>query len=408
MGPATAQHATTAGATRSPTALPGSWGSHRRSAIGRPRGAAVAPCASSAQDAGISEMRPLGKSGLSVSSMGIGSRKWGDTSEGYGSRFTEEDLSLVFETAISMGCTFFDCDETYGYQSLPAGQQAEQLLGRQKALWSHPARPEIIVGTKYCPLPWANSFVGGEVRGGKEGMVPALQASLERLGSEKADLWQIQNPVDARNAEFMEGLADAVEMGLVRSGVCLPGRLAHTSPLCSSSLRIDTHTHQSFFNPSESSFVQVRAVGVSNFNTQQLEDAIEALGKRGIPLASNQVRYSILHRAPERDGMLELCQQADVALIAHSPLDGRLAAAPDTLPPDEAAIMKLLEFLGAVAHGGKSAAQVALNYLLCKGAIPIPGCTTPSQAEGLLGAMGWRLEEDDLAVIDEKLTYHKY
>eukprot|EP00873_Tetraselmis_striata_P045265 jgi/Tetstr1/465529/TSEL_010198.t1 len=139
MGPATAQHATTAGATRSPTALPGSWGSHRRSAIGRPRGAAVAPCASSAQDAGISEMRPLGKSGLSVSSMGIGSRKWGDTSEGYGSRFTEEDLSLVFETAISMGCTFFDCDETYGYQSLPAGQQAEQLLGRQKALWSHPA-----------------------------------------------------------------------------------------------------------------------------------------------------------------------------------------------------------------------------------------------------------------------------
>jgi len=311
-------------------------------------------------------MRPLGKSGLSVSSMGIGSRKWGDTSEGYGSRFTEEDLSLVFETAISMGCTFFDCDETYGYQSLPAGQQAEQLLGRQKALWSHPARPEIIVGTKYCPLPWANSFVGGEVRGGKEGMVPALQASLERLGSEKADLWQIQNPVDARNAEFMEGLADAVEMGLVR------------------------------------------AVGVSNFNTQQLEDAIEALGKRGIPLASNQVRYSILHRAPERDGMLELCQQADVALIAHSPLDGRLAAAPDTLPPDEAAIMKLLEFLGAVAHGGKSAAQVALNYLLCKGAIPIPGCTTPSQAEGLLGAMGWRLEEDDLAVIDEKLTYHKY
>lgn len=52
--------------------------------------------------------------------------------------------------------------------------------------------------------------------------------------------------------------------------------------------------------------------------------------------------------------------------------------------------------------------QVALNYLMCKGAIPIPGCTKVDHAEEVLGAMGWRLEEDDLVIIDEKLTYHGF
>ena len=52
--------------------------------------------------------------------------------------------------------------------------------------------------------------------------------------------------------------------------------------------------------------------------------------------------------------------------------------------------------------------QIALNYLMCKGAIPIPGCTSVEHAEELLGAMGWSLEEDDIGVIDEKLTYHGF
>eukprot|EP00873_Tetraselmis_striata_P018234 jgi/Tetstr1/438498/TSEL_027053.t1 len=158
MGPATAQHATTAGATRSPTAL--------SRQLGQPQ----AQC-----------HRPSTRGGCGAL------RKWGDTSEGYGSRFTGRDLSLVFETAISMGCTFFDCDETYGYQSLPAGQQAEQLLGRQKALW------------------WS--------------LVPALARipAWSAWAPKRADLWADTYPVDARNAEFMEGLADAVEMGLVRA-----------------------------------------------------------------------------------------------------------------------------------------------------------------------------------------------
>jgi aryl-alcohol dehydrogenase-like predicted oxidoreductase len=162
------------------------------------------------------DMRSLGKSGLTVSSMGIGTRKWGDTSEGFGGGFDEEALSLVFEAAVGSGCTLFDTDEVYGYQSLGCGQQAEQQLGRLKQLWSHPARPPIVLGTKYCPLPWANRFVGGAVRVGNEGMAAALQASLHRLGQGSVDLWQIQNPVEASNAAFMEGLAEAVDGGLVR------------------------------------------------------------------------------------------------------------------------------------------------------------------------------------------------
>uniref|UniRef100_A0A061QP55 Aldo keto reductase n=2 Tax=Tetraselmis sp. GSL018 TaxID=582737 RepID=A0A061QP55_9CHLO len=160
--------------------------------------------------AGPSEPKlSLGSSGVLVSPLGIGTRRWGDVQEGFGSFFDEERLSLVFEAAVASGCNFFDTDEIYGYQSLQKGQQAEQVLGRQKALWSHPSRPEIVIGTKYCPLPWANSFVGGPVRSGRASMLPALRASMQRLSTEQVDLWQIQNPIEDFNEGFVAGRASA-------------------------------------------------------------------------------------------------------------------------------------------------------------------------------------------------------
>jgi len=298
--------------------------------------------------------------------MGIGTRCWGDTEAGYGTSYDEEELSLLFEAAIAEGCTFFDTDEVYGYQSLAEGKQAEQLLGRLKRIWAHPSRPPIIIGTKYSPLPWANRFLGGDVRSGKASMAAALQASLDRLGLEQVDLWQVQFPIEGQTQAFMEGMCEAVQRG------------------------------------------QVAAVGVSNYNAAQLEEAMEVAATFEVPVACNQVRYSIFHREPEK-GMLDLCRSSGVALVAHSPLDGRLARqGAEGLGQEEAAVVKLLEFIGAVGYKGKSATQVAINYLMCKGAIPVPGCTNVAHAEELLGSMGWRLETDDIAIIDEKLTYQGF
>ncbi|GFH26223.1 HTH araC/xylS-type domain-containing protein, partial [Haematococcus lacustris] len=62
------------------------------------------------------------------------------------------------------------------------------------------------------------------------------------------------------------------------------------------------------------------AIGVSNFNAQRVRHASKVLAKSGVPLASNQVQYSLLYRAPERNGVLEACREAGTTLVAYSPL----------------------------------------------------------------------------------------
>ena len=67
---------------------------------------------------------------------------------------------------------------------------------------------------------------------------------------------------------------------------------------------------------------KVKAVGVSNYSAEQMREAHAALAKRGIPLASNQVEYSLLHRQPEVNGVLDACRELGITLIAYSPLAG--------------------------------------------------------------------------------------
>ena len=65
---------------------------------------------------------------------------------------------------------------------------------------------------------------------------------------------------------------------------------------------------------------KVKAVGVSNYSAEQLRIAHAALAGRGIPLASNQVEYSLLHRQPEVNGVLDICRELGITLIAYQPL----------------------------------------------------------------------------------------
>src|SRR5258705_11990860 len=67
---------------------------------------------------------------------------------------------------------------------------------------------------------------------------------------------------------------------------------------------------------------KIKVVGVSNYSAEQMREAHAALAKRGIPLASNQVEYSLLHRQPEANGVLDACRELGITLIAYSPLAG--------------------------------------------------------------------------------------
>ena len=158
-----------------------------------------------------------------------------------------------------------------------------------------------------------------------------------------------------------------------------------------------------------------RTVGISNFNATQMMTAYSALARHNIPLASNQVHYSLLRRTVEKNGLLARCKELGVRLIAYSPLEmgmltgkytpenppvgargAQYASMLKKLPP----LLKLMTSIGQ-DHGGKSNSQVALNWTICKGTLPIPGAKNERQALQNAGALGWRLTDEEVAQLDE-------
>jgi aryl-alcohol dehydrogenase-like predicted oxidoreductase len=300
---------------------------------------------------------PLGTSDLLVSPLGIGTWAWGDRLFwGYGrGGYTDADLESAFQVSQAAGINLFDTAEIYGRG------RSERLLGD----FVRASDDQAIVATKFFPYPW---------RWRQSSLLTALRRSLERLGLDRVDLYQIHWPYPPVAIEtWMTALADAVEAGLAQT------------------------------------------VGVSNYSPEQTRRAQISLAERGVALVSNQVEYSLLQRQPERNGMLDLCGELGITLIAYSPLAMGLLTGkytPETPPPglrgrryrrkllvQIQSLIALLREVGA-NHGGKSPAQVALNWLICKGAVPIPGAKNVHQAQENIGALGWRLSAEEIALLD--------
>jgi len=300
----------------------------------------------------------LGTSNLRVAPLGIGAWAWGDKLMwGYGKGdYTDADLRTAFDVTVAAGVNFFDTAEFYGFG------RSETLLGQ----FIRDSGKKVVVATKFMPAPY---------RLGKGALRNALQHSLKRLGMAQVDLYQMHFPLPPVAIEtWMEALADAVEAGLTRT------------------------------------------VGVSNYSPVQMGRAYNALNRRNVRLTSNQVHYSLLHRAPELDGTLQVCRDLKVTLIAYSPLEMGLLTGkytPETPPPgvrrrqyNRTYLEKIQPLIAVMrnfgeAHDGKTPAQVALNWAICKGTLPIPGAKNARQAAANAGALGWRLTETEVATLDE-------
>ena len=286
---------------------------------------------------------------------------WGDASLGFGNSYRERDLVEAMKRAVDRGVTFVDTAEVYGVKSSTYEQSAEHIVGRTAAEAREGGSTGVFVGTKVFTVPWTNVIMGGGVRLTTKSLVEALRASVERNGGKPYDLWSIHFPFPTwSQAALTDALAEGYDLGLCKS------------------------------------------VGVSNYGAQQMEEAHALLGKRGIPLVTNQVKYSVLDRAPEKNGLLALAKDLDVAIVAYSPLGGGLLRS--SSDSEIRTFNKLLEFIGAI-NGGRTAAQVALNYLICKGAIPIPSCTSVERADSIADVMDFELGVEDVETIDEKLDY---
>jgi aryl-alcohol dehydrogenase-like predicted oxidoreductase len=305
--------------------------------------------------------RNLGKSGLEVSTIGLGCM---GMSEFYG---PSEDAASIetLHHALEIGVTFWDTSDMYG-----SGHN-ERLIGRALA----GRREQVVLATKFGILRGEDAAFRG-VCGRPDYVKAACEASLSRLGIDHIDLYY-QHRVDPQ-VPIEETVGAMAE--LVRAG-------------------------------------KVRCLGLSEAGSATLRRAVAVH-----PIAALQTEYSLWTRDVE-DDILPTCRSLGIGLVAYSPLgrgflSGRIETV-DNLAPNDfrrnnprfqgdnlAHNLVIVERLRALAaEKGATPAQLALAWLLAQGpdVIPIPGTRSRQRLEENAAASRVLLSAQDLARIDEAL-----
>ncbi len=263
------------------------------------------------------------------------------------------------------GINWFDTAEVYG-----GGESEKALSAALNAAGS--LADEAYVATKWWPVMRT------------AGSIPAtIDKRLESLSGRRIDLYQVHQPFSFSSVSSeMKEMAKLAEQG------------------------------------------KIRHIGVSNFSAKQMSDADKTLRQYGLRLASNQVKYSMLDRSIERNGILEAAKELDIAIIAYSPLaQGILTGkfhqnpalisnlsgmrkrmggiSPKKLEITRPLINKLTEL---AAKYEATPARIALNWTINahgETVFAIPGASRASQAEENVKAMTFRLTDSELAELSE-------
>lgn len=322
-------------------------------------GAALAPlglsAATGARPASTPNLRPLGKSGLQVPGVGIGTNN-------FGTRMDAAATQSVVDAAMGLGATFFDTADVYG------NGQSEELLG--KALGAR--RSRAIIATKF----------GGPMRGSKfpdggasrAALMYAAEESLRRLGTDYIDVYQIHRP-DPKTPieETLRAFDDLVRQG------------------------------------------KVRYIGNSNFDGAQVDAAAAISREQKLrAFSSAQNHYSLLTRGIETD-LVPACERHGLGVLPYFPLESgmltgkykrgeapaegtRLAAFAKQSPTGVARFLNddnltKVEKLQAIADAnGNTVLDMAFGWLLSRPYVScvIAGATRPAQVEANVKAAAWR------------------
>lgn len=303
--------------------------------------------------------RTLGRSGLSVSALGLGCM---GMSEFYGAGDDQESTATI-QRALDLGITFLDTADMYG-----VGRN-EELVGRA----IRGRRKQVVLATKFGNVRGEDGSHLG-VNGRPEYVAQACDASLRRLGVETIDLYY-QHRVD-RNTPIEDTVGAMAR--LVQQG-------------------------------------KVRYLGLSEAAPETLRRAYAVH-----PIAALQTEYSLWSRDPE-DEILATCRALGVGFVAYSPLGrgfltGRVQRVDDLAPDDfrrrsprfqGANFQRNLDLVKRVQmvaqEKGCTPAQLALAWLLSQGddIVPIPGTKRRRYLEENVGALALTLTPADLSRIDE-------
>jgi aryl-alcohol dehydrogenase-like predicted oxidoreductase len=314
------------------------------------------------------QKRRLGKTDIEVSPVGLGTWQFsrgGGPIGGVWGDLSQETADRIVAAALKGGIDWFDTAEVYG-MGLSERTLAKALADNGKK------SGDIKIATKWFPLLRTARSIGATI--GKR---------MDALAPYPIDLHQIHMPLSLSSIPA-QMLAMAA---LVKAG-------------------------------------KIKAVGVSNFSSQAMRLAHAVLASEGIPLASNQVRVSLVHRSIENNGVLAAARELGVSLIAYSPLaQGLLTGVfhenPERIkkiswmrkaygnlsPKGLARTAPLIaELKGIAAAHDAQASQVALRWLLDyygDRMLVIPGATKPAQSESAAGAMDLSLSEKEIARLEE-------
>jgi len=316
------------------------------------------------------QMRKLGYTDLQLTTVGLGTWAIGGPWQfGWGPQDDDEAIAAILD-ALETGINWIDTAPAYGLG------HSEELVG--KALKQTSKKP--IIATK-CSLLWND----------KKEKISCLKAqsvrqecidSLERLGIETIDLYQIHWPEPDEDLEqAWEEMARLAEEG------------------------------------------KIRYLGASNFSIEQIERT-----RKIHPVASLQPPYSMLHRQVE-DELLTYCAQNDIGVVAYSPMQRglltgkfspeRLASLPlddhrranaDFHEPRFTATLELVEQLKPIAErSGKTLAQLSISWVLRRPEVTaaIVGARKPEQILETAPAAGWILNEEDIEQIEQLLAEHQ-
>jgi len=309
------------------------------------------------------QKRRLGKSEIEVTPIGLGVMQFSRGGGLFGMLFpvlSQEEKNTILKTALDGGINWFDTAELYGF-----GQSERGLAAGLKAAGIK--NGEIIIEDKWFPI----------LRSARN-IPKTIDDRLHYLDGYSIDVYLVHQPWSFSSPEAeMAEMADLVEAG------------------------------------------KIRAIGISNFNADQMRRAFVELQKRGLPLVVNQMEYSLLDRSIESNGVLETAKELGVTIVAYTPLGyglltGKYHKNPELFKQTPRGSMLKRKFeqsrpiVEALEEIGKrydaTPGQVALNWVIYnqdESVVAIPGATKAEHARQSAGAMTFKLTDDELAQLDE-------
>ncbi len=321
----------------------------------------------------MKNLRPLGQTGIMVTPIGLGCWQFSKQNNMAGKfwpNLEDNMIERIVSLSIDGGINWFDTAELYG------GGESEKALS--KALKATGKKPgEIIVATKWWPMFRFASNIK-----------KTIDERIRLLEPYPIDLYQVHQPwsFSGENRE-MKVMAELFNSKLIK------------------------------------------AIGVSNFSAQKMENSWVTLQKSGIPLASNQVRYNLLDRRIESNGVLDLAKKRGITIIAYSPLAQGLVTGkfhdnpellknigfrryssqfkPEGLEKSRPVVILLKEL---ASKYNVTPSQVALNWLIQyngETVVAIPGATKEIHVKENCGAMSFKLSEEDMARLDDLSSIFK-